>query len=89
MITAGKWEYTKAMSEIVAIDDTTGDSLQIAIIQHNDADGYLMAASKDLLHSAKEILAMLRPTESYFPTEQAKAWALDRLKDAIAKAEGK
>lgn len=88
MITPGKWEYTEGLSEIVAIDAAHGDSLQIAIIQHNDADGILMAAAPELLEMLKQARCYVASFAANRDDARAEAVRND-VDAAIARAEGK
>jgi hypothetical protein len=74
--TPGKWEYVEELGEVWAKHEHT-DDFRVCIVEASNADGTLLAASKEML----DMLQFLRKFLAY--TELVK---VDKV---IAKAEGK
>lgn len=79
-LTKGRWEYAASMGDVISVADD-GSSFRVATVEANDADGYAMAA-------AKEMLAALKAARGYVAgCGNAKDVAM--VDAAIAKAEGR
>lgn len=79
--TPGRWEYDADLGEIVAHHDER-DDFRVAMIEDNDADGYLMAAAPDLLAACELALS---DGKKYGGDITATAW--QAIRAAVAKAQ--